>query len=317
MNYLFFILLSIFIACILVIGNMIVVPPPKSIPTLESISEPFDMVDFSKIPEIQHYTARDGSKLAYREYPNQPAKQIVILVHGSSGSSWQMHPLAEYLQKQGMTVYSLDMRGHGNSGRKGDIEYIGQLEDDLEDFDNQVLKHQKSTLVGFSLGGGFVLRFAASKRQTLFSRYILLSPYMGYNSPTLKPNNGGWAEMSYSRYIGILLLGPVGERVFGNLPVITFATNPKAQHLTSQYSFRLLRNFGPDLDYKSDIASIKQPLKVLIGEKDELWYPHAFPSLFKKLKAGIKVIIVPNAGHITLTTSLSGITAIAKAIVGD
>lgn len=315
MKYLFLIFLGIFITFILVIGIMIVVPPPKSIAKLESISDPFRTVDFSKIPDIQYYTARDGSKLAYHEYPNKLAKQIVVLVHGSSGSSRQMHPLAEYLQKQGMTVYSLDIRGHGDSGRRGDIQYIGQLEDDMEDFVNQVLKHKKATLAGFSLGGGFVLRFAGSERQTLFSRYILLSPYMGYNSPTLKPNNGGWAETSYPRFIGILLLGPIGEKVFGNLPVITYAINPENQHQVSQNSFRLLRNFGPGLDYKSVIASIKQPLKVIIGEKDELFNAQAFPPLFKE--AGAKVIIVPEIGHITLTTSLSGISTVAKGIIED
>jgi pimeloyl-ACP methyl ester carboxylesterase len=317
MEYLFLVLLGIVTTCILGIGIMIVVPPPKSIPKLASISDPFNKVDFSKIPELQYYTARDGSQLAYREYPNKSAKQIVVLVHGSSGSSHSMHPLAEYLQKQGVTVYSLDIRGHGNSGRKGDIEYIGQLEDDLEDLVNEVLHNQKAILIGFSAGGGFVLRFAASDRQKLFSRYILLSPYLGYNSPTVKPKNE-WAKMSYFRYIGILLLGPVGERLFGNLPVITFATDPqKKQYLVSQYSFRLLRNFGPGLDYKSEIAAIQQPLKVLVGDQDELFNAQAFSPLFNELSAGTKVIIVPEVGHITLTTSLSGISAIAKAIMGD
>jgi len=318
MESLIVIALGIIIICILVIGIMIVVPPPKSIPRLDSIADPFSSVDFSRMPKLQYYKARDGSNLAYREYLNQAAQQIIVLVHGSSGSGSSMHPLAEYLQQQGMAVYSLDIRGHGNSGRKGDIGYIGQLEDDMEDFINQTLKHQKATLIGFSAGGGFVARFAASERQALFSRYILLSPYIGHNSPTLKPDNGGWAKLGYSRYFGILLLGHIGEKAFGNLPVITFANDPQqAQFLTSQYSFRLSRNFGPNLNYKSDIAAIKQPLKVLVGEKDELFKAEAFPPLFKELSAGTKVIVVPEVGHITLTTSFSGILAIAKAIRED
>jgi alpha-beta hydrolase superfamily lysophospholipase len=262
--------------------------------------------------------ARDGSKLAYREYLKQPSNKIVVLVHGSSGSSGGMHPLAEYLQKQGITVYSLDIRGHGHSGRKGDIDYIGQLEDDMEDFVNQVLKQRNTTLVGFSSGGGFVLRFAASERQKLFHRYILLSPYIAYNSPTVKPKNGGWAYVSYSRIIGILLLGPAGEKLFGQLPVITFALDPRrAQNRTPQYSFRLLRNFSPHYHYESDILSVKKPLTVLVGEKDELFNANAFEPLFTKFKPDTKVIIVPNMGHITLTTTLSGISVIANIIVHE
>jgi alpha-beta hydrolase superfamily lysophospholipase len=309
---------SIVIIVILVISVMIAFPPPKSLPKLEAIAAPFRSVDFSRIPDLHYYTTRDGSKLAYREYFKQQAEQIVVLVHGSSGSSRSMHPLAEYLQKQGMTVYALDIRGHGNSGRKGDIDYIGQLEDDMEDFVNQVLREQKATLVGFSAGGGFALRFAASERQKLFSRYILLSPYIGYDSPTVKPKSGGWADVSYSRIIGILLLGTVGEKIFGHLPVITYAIDPRtAQYQTAQYSFNLLRNFSPHPNYRSDIASVKQPLTVLVGERDELFNAYAFSPLFTESRPGTKVIVVPDVGHITLTTDLSGISAIAKAIAHE
>jgi non-heme chloroperoxidase len=312
------ILVAVVIIFVLIIGVMIAFPPPKSLPTLEAIAAPFRSVDFSKVPDPQYYTAREGSKLVYRAYFAQHAKQIVVLVHGSSGSSLSMVPLAEYLQKQGVTVYSPDIRGHGNSGRKGDIDYIGQLENDMEDFVNQVLKQHEATLVGFSLGGGFVLRFAASTRQKLFSRYVLLSPYIGYNSPTVKPKSGGWAGVSYSRIVGILLLGSIGQKVFGHLPVITYAIDPRtAQYQTAQYSFRLLRNFSPDFNYRSDIASVKQPLTVLVGEKDELHHADAFQPLFAGSRPGTKVIVVPDVGHITLTTDLSGISAIAKAIAQE
>jgi len=318
MKKLLLVLVSVVIIFALAISVMIALPPPKSLPTLEAIAAPFRNVDFSKIPELHHYTTRDGSKLAYREYPNQDIKQIVVLVHGSSGSSLSMHPLAEYLQRQGMKVYSLDIRGHGNSDRKGDIDYIGQLEDDMEDFANQVLKQNETTLVGFSLGGGFVLRFAASTRQKLFGRYILLSPYIGYNSPTVKLKSGGWADTSYSRIIGISLLGPVGRKMFGHLPVITYAIDPKtAKYQVAQYSFNLLTNLSPHSNYKADIASVKQRLTVLVGEKDELFNAHAFEPLFTKSRPGTKVIVVPDVGHITLTTSLSGISAIAKAIAQE
>jgi non-heme chloroperoxidase len=318
MKKILLIILSVVVAFIIIVSIMIAFPPPKSVPMLASIEDPFLSVNFSKIPDVQYYMARDGAKLAYRAYLKKPYNQIAVLVHGSSGSSGGMHPLAEYLQKQGISVYSLDIRGHGHSGRKGDIDYIGQLEDDMEDFVNQVLKQRNATLVGFSSGGGFVLRFAASKRQNLFHRYILLSPYIAYNSPTVKPKNGGWADVSYPRIIGILLLGTAGEKLFGQLPVITFALDPRrTQNRTPQYSFRLLRNFSPHYHYESDILSAKKPLTVLVGEKDELFYANAFEPLFTKYNPGTKVIIVPNMGHITLTTNLSGISVIANTIAHE
>ena len=318
MKKILLVLVSIAVIFVVVVSVMIAIPPPKSLPKLEAIAAPFRNVDFSKVPELKDYTARDGARLTYREYSKQHAKQIVVLVHGSSGSSLSMHPLAEYLQNQDMEVYSLDIRGHGNSGRKGDIDYIGQLEDDMEDFANQVLRRHEATLVGLSLGGGFVLRFAASARQKLFSQYVLLSPYIGVDSPTVRPKSGGWAHTSYPRIIGISLLGPVGRKIFGHLPVITYAIDPAtAKYQVAQYSFNLLMNLSPHSNYRADIASVKQPLAVLVGEKDELFNANAFEPLFTKSRLGTKIIIVPNVGHITLTTSLQGMSAIAKAIARE
>jgi non-heme chloroperoxidase len=42
------------------------------------------------------------------------------------------------VQQAGVTAYALDVRGHGASGRRGDIDYIGQLDDDLADFMAQI-----------------------------------------------------------------------------------------------------------------------------------------------------------------------------------
>jgi pimeloyl-ACP methyl ester carboxylesterase len=185
----------------------------------------------------------------------------------------------------------------------------------MEDFVKQVVKDHDAVLVGLSSGGGFALRVAASSRQKLFARYILLSPYTGYDSPTVKPNSGGWVNVSTLRIIGLSLLGPIGEKLFGDLPVIRYAIDPRmAQYLTAYYSFRLLKNFAPHFDYRSDIAAVKQPLQVLVGEKDELFNPYAFHKLFTEIKPDTKVTLIPGVGHITLTTDKKGMAAILKAL---
>jgi len=114
-------LLSGAIAVILVtFESMIAFFPPHSPPPLEAIAAPFRSVDFSEVPQLSRYLARDGTHLAYRAYLTPNATQKVVLIHGSSGSSLSMHPLAEFLKKQGMTAYALDIRGHGDSGQKGE-----------------------------------------------------------------------------------------------------------------------------------------------------------------------------------------------------
>ncbi len=283
---------------------------------LKSLSAPFHSMDFSKLPPLSYYTVRDGNKLAYRVYSVSNPKKTVVLIHGSSGSSQSMHALAKYLQEQGIEVYAPDMRGHGESGNRGDISYIGQLENDLEDFVSQVLKEkQDSILVGFSSGGGFALRFAASDRQNLFKRYILLAPFIRYDAPTTRPNNGDWANASVPRIIGISLLGPIGEKWFGHLPVLAFAVDPKTiQYQTVTYSYRLCSNFGPHYNYKSDMKAAKQPITVMVGKDDELFYPQKYLPVFAEGQPHAEITIVPDVGHITLIFDKTGMNAIAEQI---
>src|SRR5205085_7243323 len=100
---------------------------------MSRVSGRFREVDFSDLPELSHFTARDGAKLAFRVYPaaSDLIKGSVVLVHGSSATSSSMHAMAKGFTAAGYAAYSLDIRGHGGSGAKGRISHIGQLEEDL------------------------------------------------------------------------------------------------------------------------------------------------------------------------------------------
>ena len=100
-------------------------------------------------------------------------QRSVVLVHGSAGSSNSMHPMARAFAGAGYVVYALDIRGHGGSGRKGQIAYVGQLEDDMVAFVKVVAPKQPSSLVGFSSGSRFVLRVAGGPRQNLVFAFAL------------------------------------------------------------------------------------------------------------------------------------------------
>ena len=65
------------------LGSVLAFDVPVKPPPLASISEPFADVDFSDLPTVQTYAARDGAKLGYRVYEGGSA-QVVVLIHGSS-----------------------------------------------------------------------------------------------------------------------------------------------------------------------------------------------------------------------------------------
>ena len=167
------------------LGAVLALDAPVQPPPLASVSEPFAKVDFSDLPAIRTYPARDGTKLGYRVYEGGGA-QAVVLIHGSSDDGAGLHPLAKALREAGASVYVPVLRGHGNFGRSGDIDYIGQLEDDLADF-VAVLRplHPGSSfsLIGFSSGGGFVLRVIATPDEKLFDRFIMISPLLPPGAP--------------------------------------------------------------------------------------------------------------------------------------
>src|ERR1044072_4987021 len=97
-------------------------PPPE----LQSISRARATVDFSNLPAIERFQARDGSWLGFRHYGagGTPTGRGAIVIHGSFGSSGgTIHALSQGLAARGVETFALDMRGHGVSGTRGDIGY--------------------------------------------------------------------------------------------------------------------------------------------------------------------------------------------------
>ena len=172
----------------LVLTAMLATPLQRP-PELSSISETVRAVDRSTMPPLQRFSARDGSELAYRHYPARGAAagRIAILVHGSSGSSVAVHALADALAARGVATWAPDIRGHGGSGTRGDIGYLGQLEHDLADLVALVRKtspEEPLTLLGHSAGGVFAI-YALEQRPALFQRIVAASPAFGTFSDEL------------------------------------------------------------------------------------------------------------------------------------
>jgi hypothetical protein len=62
--------------------------------------------------------------------------------------------------------------------------------------------------------------FAGSTRQTLFGRYLLLSPFVHQDAPTSRPGTGGWASIGLPRCVALTLLSKAGLTPWNHLPVL-------------------------------------------------------------------------------------------------
>lgn len=286
--------------------------------TMSSIAREFAAADYSGLPELSFFRARDGVRLAYRSYAPPAGRSpvdAVVLVHGSSATSSSMHPLARWLAGEGHTVYALDVRGHGASGSKGHIGYIGQLEDDLEDFVAQVHPASPRTLIGFSSGGGFALRFAADPRKTEFQNYVLLSPFVHQDSPSQRPDSGGWVRVGLPRLAAVALLDGLGLTIFNGLPVTRFAVAPENRDLlTETYDYALSSNFRPHNDYRSDLHNATQPMTVIAGNQDEAFHTDKLGSVFQEAPGLRGVEIVPGIDHAGITLQPQPLKVIAAAL---
>lgn len=293
----------------------VVLGGPSAPSAMASANNPFDSVDYSGLPELSNYAARDGQALAFRRYDVANPKGSAVLLHGSSADSRSMHLMAQALADAGYAVHSMDVRGHGASGDKGHVAYVGQLEDDLQDFMEQVQPAAPVTLVGFSSGGGFALRVAGGEHAAIFDHYLLLAPFISHEAPTYRSGSGGWVDVGLPRYVALAILNQMGIQRFNHLPVVSYALNEQARlSLTPEYSFNLAENYRPQADYEEVIKGIQQPTQVLVGAQDEMFYPAQFVEVFGVTEKVVPVTLVEGANHVGLTLMPPAITAVIAAM---
>lgn len=115
--------------------------------------------------ESGSFTARDGTELSYGwvKGPEGADAPLVVMIHGSGWYGGQWDRLAAKLGDVA-EVKTLTLRGHGADPlRRGDLDYIGQFEDDIADLLAGEDPARKVLVVGHSSGGGLAVRFAGGR----------------------------------------------------------------------------------------------------------------------------------------------------------
>lgn len=265
---------------------------------------------------------RDGAALFSRRYAAN-SKTVLLLLHGSGSESRYLQSLAGRLAQEDLaTVLTPDLRGHGrNLQQHPDIDHIGQLEEDLEDFlfyAQHELQAEKVVLAGHSSGGGLVLRYLASAKHPPVDQAILLAPYLGHDAPTVKQNSGGWVSVGVKRWVGLAMLNGIGVTAYNDKPVLFF-NRPKAYEdplQAASYSYRMAVNFAPT-HYKHDIIKLKTSTLVLLGNADESFYPERFQEVFEPAAAFTEVQRIANANHLNIIKNEEVLTQIRELLLEE
>ncbi|KAI8900937.1 Alpha/Beta hydrolase protein [Globomyces pollinis-pini] len=149
------------------------------------------------VPEPK-FIDSDGISLAYRVYPAKEAKAILLFYHGGGAHSGGGYPiLANKLSDTGITVYTPDIRGHGESkGERGDTPSKTQIWKDVDKMIQLVISEQPNLplfLGGHSSGCGMLLNHSSFTKESNITGYIFLAPQFGFRSKTLKQSESPFA----------------------------------------------------------------------------------------------------------------------------
>ena len=178
----------------------------------------------------------DGIRLSgiFNQSGDTKAEKMVILIHGWEGSaaSSYMLSMTSKLLEQGIDVFRLNLRDHGESHHlnKGlfNSTLIEEVISGLENLQSR-LKYEDYTLVGFSLGGNFALRVAALSHD----HAIKLSKVIAF-CPALHAGRSNTVLNAASNY------------VYG-------------QYFVKKWKSSLVKklDYFPDYEYRDSLASMK------------------------------------------------------------
>jgi alpha-beta hydrolase superfamily lysophospholipase len=307
---------------LVVAGIVLAFTAPSAPPLISAIqSSSSTMGRYAAEQPPPHFLkARDGTRLSYRIYPGKMGMGVVVAVHGSSGSTAAMHGVADTLSKRGITVYSIDLRGHGLSpgpgGKLGDVAYRGQYEDDLADvaaFVRRANPEEKLLLLGHSTGGSVILRTASLARYAKnFDAYLALSPFIAPGGPMDRPNQGGWTSVSVPRIVVLSILNGFGISALDHMTVLAMAVPPNDDMRPRSYSHALLASANLPRDWKPSVAAIKAPTQILIGTNDELFIAKAYPSQIGSANPRIAVRLIPGMTHMGIISKDDALELVAS-----
>lgn len=131
--------------------------------------------------------AGDDVRLRTVRWDAPEPRGSVVLVHGFGEHAGRYRHAGAFMAEAGWSVFAFDLRGHGESGgRRGTLPSFEQLLEDLDVAREEAARTLDapgpSVLVGHSMGGLVVLRYAQSRTPDL-AGVVLSAPWLATARP--------------------------------------------------------------------------------------------------------------------------------------
>ncbi len=279
-------------------------PPTSTETQADELEYPADVVH-------RFVDAADGGRIHVAERGDGPA---VVLLHGAGLSAevwaYQFRDLADRFR-----LVALDLRGHGESRPGSSGMTIEAMADDLASV-LTALDLRPALLVGHSMGGMTVLRFARRNPQVLADRVsavLLLSTAAG-----VIPNVALWNRIGSLAGRAALTAGDVVARTGRTgLPEgeigrafcrAGFGVAPSLAHVDAVLKMMragepgLLARLVPELmafDERAMFEQLSIPVTVVVGSRDRITPPALARQLASTLE-GARLVVWPGGGHMLM-----------------
>ena len=244
-------------------------------------------------------SASDGTNLFIRDYSIQNSNKVMLIIHGLGEHSGRYLTLIQDFNNKNISVFTIDIRGHGKSGgKRGHSPSYKQLMSDIQYFIKHVthkVSNQKYFLYGHSFGGNLVINYSFHKNKKIHG-VIATSPCI---KPAITPSKIKlFMGKLFRKVIPSLSLNN-GININGiskNLQVIKDYIDDPLTHskISIQLSLDLVSSGIFALENSKNITV---PMLVFHGSNDKLTSYSASKKLVENAGSNIKFIGFNDAYH--------------------
>ncbi|MDN3672278.1 alpha/beta hydrolase [Flavobacterium branchiarum] len=204
----------------------------------------------------------------------------VILIHGWPLSNEMWEYQIDFLVQNNFRVIAYDRRGFGKSSQPWDGYDYDSLTDDLKQIIEQ-LELEDATLVGFSMGGGEVVRYFSRHGGKGVTKAALISSIIPFllkteDNPDGHPKEKNDATANAIKEDRIEFINTFGKTFFG----VTIINRPLSNSLMEYYNslcavaspratLKCAESFSTT-DFRDELNAVNVPTLIIHGDADRI-----------------------------------------------
>lgn len=237
--------LSVLVALTLLTGSAMA----QALPTLPELPD----------NAVESTFESDGDvDIAYVKVVHPEEVGAVVISQGYTEQYAKWNEIINELYAQGFSVYALDHRGQGRSGRFGldtdgqtvHVDSWSQYIQDMENFVNHVVKadpHEKMFLFGHSMGSAIAFGYLV-ENDKVFDGAVLVSPMFEPKSPNPGDTPEGMlAAANYYCSIGYCAVSPFSDTVYQPFPYVSQTLDGVTHDVDRYLAYHLFKTAHPEI----------------------------------------------------------------------